>query len=508
VFVSEEGSKFYEILYGVDEERRKSIYQENDITKEIRYYFGNYEEKIDSKTGVTEKIHYLRGAIYITRSLSGAEGGSGTMYYVYADLLGSLTALVKEDGTVAERYAYDPWGVRRAPGYWAVSDARSELLVNRGYTGHEMLDWFGIINMNGRVYDPMTAMFFSPDPFVQAPGNWLNYNRYGYVYGNPFRYTDPSGEFVFSLFLGPVGVILDAACWGAVIGMASYTAGVAMSNGGFKNWEWGQMWKSVGIGALSGAATAGIGEIFGATGAFTTNIGADIAREVGRGVSHGLVQGGASALGGGDFWTGFASGALGSWVGHGASALGITNTVGGTLAFSTVSGGIGSWATGGSFIQGAASGLMVGLLNQGQHDFEEQKLKWAYSRKNGVIIAGVVIEGPDGVGGLLGEGHSDPANAQSNKTFQPIAEAVALANPLTGTINSAKSLLTGQDIFGNPVQPLDAVVSTFDVITRGAGSGIVMKVPSYIYKGMDYINDGLNYLYTIPKTIYTGYQGK
>jgi RHS repeat-associated protein len=56
---------------------------------------------------------------------------------------------------------------------------------------HEHLDQFGIINMNGRVYDPLTAMFFSPDPFVQAPGNWLSYNRYSYVHNNPFRYVDP-----------------------------------------------------------------------------------------------------------------------------------------------------------------------------------------------------------------------------------------------------------------------------------------------------------------------------
>jgi len=59
------------------------------------------------------------------------------------------------------------------------------------------LDAFGIINMNGRVYDPLTAMFMSPDPYIQAPGDWLNYNRYGYCFGNPFKYTDPSGNWAF-----------------------------------------------------------------------------------------------------------------------------------------------------------------------------------------------------------------------------------------------------------------------------------------------------------------------
>jgi hypothetical protein len=34
-------------------------------------------------------------------------------------------------------------------------------------------------------------------------------------------------------------------------------------DGGFSNWNWGQFGKSVGIGAISGVATAGIGQIYG-----------------------------------------------------------------------------------------------------------------------------------------------------------------------------------------------------------------------------------------------------
>ena len=94
---------------------------------------------------------------------------------------------------MVEKYAYDPWGARRNPTDWTQKDTRTSFITNRGYTGHEHLEAFGIINMNGRVYDPLTAMFFSPDPFIQAPGNWLNYNRYGYCMNNPTGYIDPSG---------------------------------------------------------------------------------------------------------------------------------------------------------------------------------------------------------------------------------------------------------------------------------------------------------------------------
>ena len=133
------------------------------------------------------EIHYLSGAMLIQNN------GKDSLLYTYTDNQGSLIALTDESGNIVERYAFDPWGARRNPDQWEQKDTRTKWIINRGYTGHEHLDAFGIINMNGRVYDPQTAMFFSPDPFVQAPDNWVNYNRYGYCLNNPLIYTDPSG---------------------------------------------------------------------------------------------------------------------------------------------------------------------------------------------------------------------------------------------------------------------------------------------------------------------------
>ena len=198
-----EGAKTYALSYGVDDQRIKSVYAVNGITQMTRYYLGDYEEEV-SFTGSLRMIHYLgNGAIYINNN------GKDSLLFTYNDYLGSLTALTDYNGTVLERYAFDPWGNRRNPGDWTQKDTRTSWRLNRGYTGHEHLDAFGIINMNGRVYDPLTAQFFSPDPYLQAPEDWLNYNRYSYCLNNPMLYTDQSGE-VLGIFFRALIFVGDA----------------------------------------------------------------------------------------------------------------------------------------------------------------------------------------------------------------------------------------------------------------------------------------------------------
>ncbi len=65
------------------------------------------------------------------------------------------------------------------------------------FTGHEHYDGLKVINMNGRLYDPVIARFFSPDNFVQLPDFTQSYNRYSYCLNNPLQWVDPSGEEVF-----------------------------------------------------------------------------------------------------------------------------------------------------------------------------------------------------------------------------------------------------------------------------------------------------------------------
>jgi RHS repeat-associated protein len=104
--------------------------------------------------------------------------------------------------------SFDAWGHRRNPNNWSQWENGTSYITDRGFTGHQHMDLFGLINMNGRIYDPDLGRFISPDPYVQMPGNTQNFNRYSYALNNPLVYTDPSGEFLdLALFLGGAAIL-------------------------------------------------------------------------------------------------------------------------------------------------------------------------------------------------------------------------------------------------------------------------------------------------------------
>jgi len=80
----------------------------------------------------------------------------------------------------------------RNPETWS-GGSSAHPMFDRGYTGHEHIAGFGLINMNGRCYDPLTSAFLSVDAYVQDPASAQAFNRYAYCSHNPLRFTDPTG---------------------------------------------------------------------------------------------------------------------------------------------------------------------------------------------------------------------------------------------------------------------------------------------------------------------------
>jgi RHS repeat-associated protein len=150
---------------------------------------------------------------------------------------------------------FDAWGRYRNPNTWAYSTQRITV-INRGYTGHEHLTACNLINMNGRVYDPLLGMFLSPDNYVQSPTSTQNFNRYAYCVNNPLIYTDPDGEFVVAALI--IGALVGAYYGGSV---ANGTSDPTM-------WDYksGKTWGYMAGGAIVGGASGALGAAVAASG--------------------------------------------------------------------------------------------------------------------------------------------------------------------------------------------------------------------------------------------------
>ncbi|GHS87345.1 hypothetical protein FACS1894201_08590 [Bacteroidia bacterium] len=213
-------------VYGPTHERRKV--SGNDMLNNAfeRYYSTNYERTVYGGTEVVKEYIFSPYGLIAIRN-------NGVIKEVATDHLGSIIAEYKP-GTGYEYFGYDAWGRRYKYGVGNVQiyfDTNTTLrdgahlltLFTRGYTGHEHLDMFGLINMNGRLYDPAIGRMLSPDPYVQLPTYTQSFNRYSYCLNNPLKYTDPNGEWWgiddlvvvgAGFIIGYVGHGLSTGDWG------------------------------------------------------------------------------------------------------------------------------------------------------------------------------------------------------------------------------------------------------------------------------------------------------
>lgn len=257
-----------------------------------RYYIADRYEYDQMPAGNKERL-YLGGDAYSAPMVYQREnGGSWTIYNIGRDYLGNITHIANANGTSVAEYSYDPWGRLRNPKTLEIypTGGEPDLFLGRGFTAHEHLTWFGLINMNARLYDPLLGRFLSPDPYVQAPDFTQNYNRYSYALNNPLRYTDESGEYfgLDDLIAGLIGGVVNWATngckfnWeglayfgtGAAGGVASLyvpigittalvAGGNSMISQGFGSdgkWSWGNIsFSQVGFDSAMGAITSALG---------------------------------------------------------------------------------------------------------------------------------------------------------------------------------------------------------------------------------------------------------
>ena len=322
----QENGKVMTIDYGPDLERCLSFLKQGNMVLRKVTYLDDYEKVVAD--GASREFYYLDGDVIVIR-----ENGIFKAYQSFKDNLGSILSVVDENGSKVFSAEYDAWGKQTI--------SVNTIGLIRGYCGHEMLNEFNLINMNGRVYDPILGRFLSPDKYVQEGDNSQNYNSYSYCLNNPLKYTDPSGE-LFGLDDALVVGVFSGAIMGAM--------NAAMSDK--------PIWRGALLGGLSAAATYGIGSLFGPAGSF--------GHEMLRAGAHALSSGVFNALNGDNFWNGLISGAASSGMGSFAQSSNWNSYL--LMASTTAAGGAIAWAAGGDFLQGALNGLQIGAFNFAEHD--------------------------------------------------------------------------------------------------------------------------------------------
>ena len=208
-----------------------------DESTKIRYIYDFNGRRIrKSGNGTRADSYYDDGGTLLYHK----EDGATTSYVYLADkLIAKEVVQDEEDDTVSD--ANEPTY------YTAFGEQRGLKLGARGYTGHVQDDELGLVYMQARYYDPAIGRFYSNDPVGYTDKNpIMSFNRYLYVNNNPYKHTDPNGEFLH---------IAVGAAIGAVVGAATEVAS-QMATGGVKDWS--KVAISSATGAVVGGATAAL----------------------------------------------------------------------------------------------------------------------------------------------------------------------------------------------------------------------------------------------------------
>ena len=315
------GTNSAQFSYNANHQRWKQVAIDGTGTT-TTWTIGGILEKLTRPGGVTEYRHLIPAgsgmAIYLRKP-----DGTNSTTYVTTDHLGSGDLILDSAATVLARESFTPFGARRGSNWSGTPTAADYTTFSnttrRGFTGHEMLDAVGLVNMNGRVYDPLIGRFLSADPIIQTIALCQALNPYSYVMNMPLTLTDPSGYSWLSKLFHSIGHFLKK--WGGVI------IGVVMTIMG-QPWYWatlasaafnaaangGNFIQSFVTGAIIGLITGGIANKLGLSAwaeRVVGNTGNGLLNSVLQGALTGAIIGAATSVAlGGSFWAGFTGGAL------------------------------------------------------------------------------------------------------------------------------------------------------------------------------------------------------
>jgi RHS repeat-associated protein len=212
--------------YSADEERL--VRRDLDGT---RHFVGGLYQRLADPSGTTEEERFR---LHAGGRLIGEivrQGGNDKTHFFHPDHLGSPHAVTTTGESTVVTHEFGPFGEE-------LSGPSTEL-TRAGFTGHDHDRSLGLIDMKGRVYDPLAGSFLTADPILQAPFFSQGLNRYAYVFNDPINNTDPSGFAVMGCDFACLqpsppsgGVDLGSIDWGSIGELGANASPVASIGSG------------------------------------------------------------------------------------------------------------------------------------------------------------------------------------------------------------------------------------------------------------------------------------
>jgi RHS repeat-associated protein len=210
-----------------------------------------------TENGAARTLHYFGDELWQESNGGGpvrqytahpALAGSLAIHLAGATLLSAfdgrmnLNALLDTSGNLVEQYRYQDFGAPTVFDGAGNPLAASAASVTPVFGGMYYLPQSGLYLSRRRVMDPLRGVFLSVDPlgYVDSP------SLYAYASQDPINMIDPNGEFPFLAVLAVMAI-------GALIagGLNATRQGIQIAEGSRREFSWGELGLSTGIGAVA-----------------------------------------------------------------------------------------------------------------------------------------------------------------------------------------------------------------------------------------------------------------
>lgn len=171
-------------------------------------------------------VRYDAAPVQITTSVTGS-----AVTYFHHDLSGNTIGSSDQSGQVVYAESYTPYGERVNPQPSPDPTKLAELSGNRTwFHGKAQDEATGLSYFGARYYDPVVGRFMGIDAIGFVEDNPHSFGRYGYGANNPYRYTDPDGQYIIPAVAAVVSCAASLVCGLGVIAIGLVV--IAMPNPG------------------------------------------------------------------------------------------------------------------------------------------------------------------------------------------------------------------------------------------------------------------------------------